>query len=491
MFAGLVFDGQLSAAVGFEHDAHSPGLFETRIRHQNSKWINFGTAGIRIGFNTTGGKLETSEVLYENLVFANNGHACGTTGTEGFPGCGGIAILNFNDYDNTFDGCHFSDNSYGITTDKMANVYVRNSRFERSTVADIVLAPSAGNSVRRCVSVGSRVFVTSPHHTASNPATIQDCRVYNWTGLAAVTYNLRGPLTLLDNQFVGAASKGGGVAVDGTPWPQTNQVVMAAGNTVNGAAVGAHQLVRQPSTKNVFLYDLSDTGVASKATAALDSTSTFLKQWWPVPTAFIDATTHGCTGEAKDDATACAQATINEAAAKGRGVAAYFPTGTYSINSSLSIKAGNYSVMGAGFTTIFAWSGHTSAIPAVVVVQGGGSGLRLTHFSVRCGGNAMAYDTNLLHDGTVPTEGGEGGETGARTTTYDEVYTGSTNALWNATGVEVRGLGARDTAHFIHIDGNVKVHDSARGTPPQSQYNKYIIIIAVRRLSPNIIKMLL
>jgi len=68
-------------------------------------------------------KLETSEVLYENLVFANNGHGPGCGG-----GCGGIAILNFNDYDNTFDGCHFTDNSNGITTDKMANIYVRNSR---------------------------------------------------------------------------------------------------------------------------------------------------------------------------------------------------------------------------------------------------------------------------------------------------------------------------------------------------------------------------
>ena len=33
-FVGLVFDGQDTAAVGFEHDSHSPGLFETRIRHQ-------------------------------------------------------------------------------------------------------------------------------------------------------------------------------------------------------------------------------------------------------------------------------------------------------------------------------------------------------------------------------------------------------------------------------------------------------------------------
>lgn len=26
-------------------------------------------------------------------------------------GCGGVALLNFNDYDNVFDGAHFSGNS--------------------------------------------------------------------------------------------------------------------------------------------------------------------------------------------------------------------------------------------------------------------------------------------------------------------------------------------------------------------------------------------
>lgn len=98
-FVGLVFDGQDSAAVGFEHDSHSPGLFETRIRHQNNKYINLLTAGIRIGHNRTGHKLETSEVLYENSVFANIGNqdSVAFNCTRGVVACGGVAILNFND----------------------------------------------------------------------------------------------------------------------------------------------------------------------------------------------------------------------------------------------------------------------------------------------------------------------------------------------------------------------------------------------------------
>ena len=97
-FVGLVFDGADTAAVGFEHDSHSPGLFETRIRHQNNKFVNFLTAGIRIGMNRTGHKLETSEVLYENSVFANNGNQDEIAlNCTIFGGCGGVVILNFND----------------------------------------------------------------------------------------------------------------------------------------------------------------------------------------------------------------------------------------------------------------------------------------------------------------------------------------------------------------------------------------------------------
>ena len=62
------------------------------------------------------------------------------------------AILNFNDYDNVFDGNVFLRNSYGIYNDKMANVYVRNCNFQASQMADVYLAASAGNSVRRCIS---------------------------------------------------------------------------------------------------------------------------------------------------------------------------------------------------------------------------------------------------------------------------------------------------------------------------------------------------
>ena len=55
---------------GAEHDARRPGLYETRIRHQVNKFTNFLTAGVRVGYNKTGaGKLESSEMLFENCIF--------------------------------------------------------------------------------------------------------------------------------------------------------------------------------------------------------------------------------------------------------------------------------------------------------------------------------------------------------------------------------------------------------------------------------------
>ena len=31
--------------------------------------------------------------------------------------------------------------------------------------------------------------------------TIENCQIDSWTGAAAITYNLRGPVTLFDNHF--------------------------------------------------------------------------------------------------------------------------------------------------------------------------------------------------------------------------------------------------------------------------------------------------
>lgn len=363
------------------------------------------------------------------------------------------------DYDNAFDGCTFINNSYGVYADKMANVYVRNSRFEASSAVDVFLAPGAGNSVRRCVSTGSSMFVAAPHHSAVSPTTIEDCRVDGWTGPAAISYGLRGPLTLLDNQFTNSNY----TPVAFTPWPQVFGAILFAGNTVNGKpAIGADLLPK--SQHNIQVLDLP---VETAPHTRLSPTTQFAKHWWPgVPTKYIPATKYGCTGQVNQDATACTQATIDAAAAIGGGVAAYFPPGTYAVNSSLSVSGGkNFSVHGGGFGTQFVWTGDTLPVPAVIAIKGGGGGLRLAHFQVICGGKGLSLCTKVLHDGTIDSAPPTSGVAAGRLTVYDEVYTGTgTGDVWNATGFRVHGLAEGDMVHFIHLDGNLEVDDSASGT---------------------------
>ena len=107
---GFVLDGTAGCDIGVDH-ASNHSLFETRLRHQNQKFLGFGQAGIRVGGHKS--MLESAEIIYENCIFDSIGHAC-----KGLPfppmsqsGCGAVTLLNFNDYDNVFDGCEFSNNA--------------------------------------------------------------------------------------------------------------------------------------------------------------------------------------------------------------------------------------------------------------------------------------------------------------------------------------------------------------------------------------------
>jgi hypothetical protein len=86
---------------------------------------------------------------------------------------------SFNDYDNTFDGCLFRNNGIGVECGA-ANAYIRNCRFENSSLYDI----NAGwvywlhSSVHRVVSVGSEAFMRG----TGNGVSIMDCHVDSWFG---------------------------------------------------------------------------------------------------------------------------------------------------------------------------------------------------------------------------------------------------------------------------------------------------------------------
>ena len=138
------------------------------------------------------------------------------------------------------------------------------------------------------------------------------------------------------------------------------------------------------------------------------------------------------------------------------------------------VVGGNYTVLGSGIKTQFVWQSVQRAEPAVMVVHGGGKGLRLMHLQVTSGQKDQVFDTKILHDGSGSqsearqAHGGgssSASSTASTTTLYDEIYTSAPGAdKWNATGFAVRNLKEGDIVHFVHLDGNLLVADSAAGT---------------------------
>lgn len=98
-YVGLSWDGRGKAAVGFDHAAQQ--RFETEVRHEHEAFRNFTGFGIRVGHEQT---VASAEILYHNCLFEN----CGTA----------LALLTFNDYDNTIDGCEFRNCGTGVLDNK-------------------------------------------------------------------------------------------------------------------------------------------------------------------------------------------------------------------------------------------------------------------------------------------------------------------------------------------------------------------------------------
>ena len=150
------------------------------MQHVDEAFRNFTGYGIRVGNQQ---KLASAEILYRNCLFEN----CGTA----------LGFLTFNDYDNTIDGCEFRNCGTGVLAHK-SNFYARNCHFENSRVADFIVGPEHGCSIRRCTSVGAKCFVRDDNEVA--PLTIQDCQVAHWTDPAGAVF-LSSPTLMFDCSF--------------------------------------------------------------------------------------------------------------------------------------------------------------------------------------------------------------------------------------------------------------------------------------------------
>ena len=157
--------------------------------------------------------LADSEVQWHHLQFTRSHY--------------GILLNSFNDLDNFFHGCLFSDNQFGIAS-AHGNFYVYDTRFERSNISDVFNGGSActGCSLWRTVSVNSSMFSLNGGWCGLGvPTKLHDCRIHGYgamTGATAIAATLglpaatvpavaqvwRGPLLLVDTQFTPATDIG-------------------------------------------------------------------------------------------------------------------------------------------------------------------------------------------------------------------------------------------------------------------------------------------
>ncbi len=424
-YMGLLFDGRNTAAVGFYHE-NIGYHFETNLRNQYLAFRNFTQAGVLTGLEPPA----TAEITFEHCLFEH----CGT----------GLTISKSNDYDYTIEGCEFRRCGTGVRC-TFGNFYLRDSRFEASREADIDARPLHGCSIRRCVSVGSFTFlkyVTQP----IAPLTVQDCQVSGWRNPEGAIIYSGAPLLMFDCVFRKPPGKNPPVTLK-----RADQVAIVSGNR----AVGVKQVLRADSTAPVYVIP------AGKRQGALRSTSMrFLKSEACLPGKVFDAKRDfGAIGNARTDDTAAIQQCIDAARAHGRGAIAYLPTGVYIISRTLTITGKDYTVGGAGFSSMLYWRG---ADGGVMVAVHDPQNVTLENLNV---GN---HDIFPLISGIPMKNGIDILQTGSgqpSSMTYDGVWVfGKYQRQPDRKGLVCRNLGANAMVRLNCVEGNLRFTDCAAAT---------------------------
>ena len=353
---GIVWDGKNSAKWGVSYNSTHGSLFETREMHRNCRFSNFLDAGISVGVTNDAvrgmGKKETAEALVQNCIFENSYK--------------GIALQDFNDYDWAIDGCTFVNNSYGVYshTHMDSNWDVHSCRFEGSRIADLTAAAEASN-VRQVVSIGSYQFLATlgggGYHS---PLQIHDCRVANWTGPSAISFDLRGPLTVSNSEFFSTSEaqtlvsmhQGGGYGA----------VLLEGGNLRNGQPVTVNSTGFLNTTSGPRLQLESIAGATLSSSAELTVDTIFHRSEWPTPSKFLvctDAPFSVNSSEPCVQQQAAIQNCFTAAAKQGSGTMAYLPGGAYTICKPIHITSGSdFFLRGAGYATSITF-GHPAPPP--------------------------------------------------------------------------------------------------------------------------------
>ena len=476
-YVGLHWNGGGKAAIGVSH--RSIVLFETEILHEVSRFSGFTDSGIA---NDRHGvfrdRAATAEVLYRNMLFEN----CGT----------GVSIQDWNSLEHTFDGCLFRNNGAGIAATK-GNVYVRNTRFENSSVVDISLEIFwSFSTVQRVVSVGSNQFLRG-----GGAVSIFEVYVEGWRGVqpkrpasfqgAAIAANAE--LQIRDSTFVNPAvpERSTVCVLDAYDYNQhLNSWSVLLSNNFSPDA--NFTCLHDGNATESHVYTGLGSDGSTCAPTSLNRSTNFYKSQWPVVTTVVDVSAFSPPA-CPADASPAVQAAVNAAAAVTSSTMqalaiAYFPPARYCLHSSISVTS-NSTVDGAAsalgglrermfgiaggslLRTIFEWHGNASSAGAVFDIAPG-TQVWVEEFEIQLPHPNATLSRLRVRGGARTSWATPHTPSAASASTHVIVnrlsFDGYGSDRDHPNGLEIRGLAAGDVVDVIGIDGDVKVADNAPGS---------------------------
>jgi hypothetical protein len=366
VYFGLTWEGNHLASAAYEHA--SQATYETNIRHENESFHNFTapanysyldskgntvtspqppTAAILTGFPTTSGGGLTGETMVYNCSFKN----C----TMGIVQAWHVG----NNFMWHVDGCQFEDCDFGINFFDSGCNDVDSCHFERSKTCDVM----GGHSmhVRHCTSHGSGHFYASMASAPLSPDLLEDCWVDGWTDpTGAVHFDIPGPNVIFDCHF-SHPPRNAAPPINLKPLTNLPPQLMMSNNHL-GAQTDAE--IVNTIASNVIIIPPGKLG------SVLQSASqTFLQATHPADSKhIIDVAQppYSLTTGAKDCAPEL-QAAIDAARKANNGTIVHIPPGIWFLGATLKVTGGNYTIEGAGFGTMLAWTGTTDDASVFVV----------------------------------------------------------------------------------------------------------------------------
>ena len=419
---GLELDGRGKAGVGFHYQATQG--FQTEVTHRHLAFRGFTNAAVLEDHPNQGQAL--AETTFENCLFEQ----CGR----------GVAFLQFNDYDFTFDGCEFRDCGVAIDCDH-GNFYVRNCHFEGSRVADIRDRSEHCSSIRRSTSIGSQAFLLAQSSVAS--LTIQDCHVEAWKNPAGAVLLSRPPALLFDCVFTKPPQDPQGGGLPPVRVAGEGQRLLVSGNQAHGAS----DLTQGARPMLIGIPPGERQGVVRSASQS------FLREHARLPKRVFDARRDfGAKADGGADDTGAIQQAIDAAAAAGDALA-YLPTGRYLITRPLRLAGTNFCVGGSGWGTKLIWKGPEGGVMVEVCDP-----QHITLEDLMIG----AHDAGAMNNGIDIHQRGSGGPSHM---TYDGVYVfGMYQKAPRRKGLVFTGLDAREVVVMPHVQGNLRFVNCAQAT---------------------------